>query len=149
MSRRDYGDPSKAAEELLGTGGRDHGRIGAGQAEQEVDGALLVQRDQKVVGILPDATVVARDRPHVVLHRAITAAETLLIADALVHGLDGEASRGWQGGILPEHPLDRRGMRAELGIPAAPRPVRLWVRMREHLADGLLIDAGFPTDLSP
>ena len=72
---------------------------------------------------------------------------TLLVADALVHGLDGEAGRGRQGGVLPEHPLDRGGVRPELGIAAASRPVRLRVRMGEHLANGLPTDAGFPNDL--
>src|SRR5687768_17671663 len=100
-----------------------------------------------VIGVFPDADLIARDRTHVILHGAIAAAKTLLITDALVHGLDGKAGCRREGGILLEHSPDRRDVRAELGISAASWPIRLRVRMGEHLADGLRADAGLTCDL--
>jgi hypothetical protein len=145
--RGDVDHPTGVAEEpLRALGGYDR-RISPRQQEEEVDRAPLVQRRQQIVRVFPDAAVIDRHRSGEILHRAVAAAEALLVADALVDDLHGQPGRRRQGGVFPEHPLDRGRVRPEFRVSPAPRSVWLRQRVVEHLTDGLPADARLANNL--
>ena len=67
--------------------------IGAGEQKQKIDGALLLQRCQQIIGIFPHPVPSRRNRSSVVPNRAVCTTEAFLITDVLIDGLDGEAGR--------------------------------------------------------